>query len=128
MSAETKKEGEEERKKIMDMVSNLAKNLCSNNELEDLVKCINNASTWSDEEITKYIANSLPDPEKSIYLSNTEPFNTEFKLTLKISGIFANLINAFTAALDYHIKQADRFLNSTNSKTTKSNKNKKFKN
>jgi len=127
MSAETKKEEEEERK-TMDMVDKLAKNLCSNNELGDIVKCIDNALKWSDEKLTKYIADSLPDPEKSIYLSNTKPFNEEFRLILGISGIFANLINAFTAALDYHIKQADRFLNSTNSKTTKSNKNKKNKN
>ena len=126
MSTEVKKE--EEKKKIMDMVSNLAKNLCSDDKLEDLVKCINNALAWSDEELTKYIAKSLPDPEKSIYLSNTKPFNNEFMLTLKISGIIANLINAFVAALDYHINQADRILNSTNSKTTKFNKNKKFKN
>ena len=83
--------GREEEEKIMDMVRKLAINLCSNDELENRVKCIDNALSWSDEEITKYIANSLPDPEKSIYLNNTHSFNEVFKITLEISGIFANL-------------------------------------
>ena len=93
--------GSEEEEKIMDMVRKLAINLCSNNELENTVKCIDNALSWSDEEITKYIANSLPDPEKSIYLSNTHSFNNVFKITLGTSGIFASLINTFVVALDF---------------------------
>ena len=97
------------------MVSKLASNLCSNDELEDMVKCIDNALSWSDEELTRYIANSLPDPEKSIYLSDTHPFNVEFRLTLSISGIIASLINIIVVALDYHINQANHILNSTNS-------------
>jgi len=104
--------GSEEEEKIMDMVRKLAINLCSNDELEDRVKCTDNALSWSDEEITKYIANSLPDPEKSIYLNNTHSFNEVFKITLGISGIFASLINTFVVALDYHIEQVDRVLNS----------------
>ena len=109
----TKQRGEsEEEEKIMDMVRKLAINLCSNDELENTVKCIDNALSWSDEEITKYIANSLPDPEKSIYLNNTHSFNEVFKITLGISGIFANILNTFVVALDYHIKQVDRVLNS----------------
>jgi len=96
----------------MDMVRKLAINLCSNNELENRVKCIDNALSWSDEEITKYIANSLPDPEKSIYLSNTHSFNEVFKITLEISGIFATILNTFVVALDYHIEQVNRVLNS----------------
>ncbi|MFP3045465.1 MAG: hypothetical protein RXR03_07680 [Thermocladium sp.] len=104
--------GSEEEEKTMDMVRKLAINLCSNDELENRVKCTDNALSWSDEEITKYIANTLPDPEKSIYLSNTHSFNEVFKITLGISGIFATLINTFVVALDYHIKQMDRVLNS----------------
>ena len=104
--------GREEGEKIMDMVRKLAINLCSNDELENRVKCTDNALSWSDEEITKYIANSLPDPEKSIYLNNTHSFNEVFKITLGISGIFASLINTFVVALDYHIEQVDRVLNS----------------
>ena len=104
--------GSEEGEKIMDMVRKLAINLCSNNELENRVKCIDNALSWSDEEITKYIANSLPDPEKSIYLSNTHSFNEVFKITLEISGIFATILNTFVVALDYHIEQVNRVLNS----------------
>ena len=104
--------GREEEEKIMDMVRKLAINLCSNNELENTVKCTDNALSWSDEEITKYTANSLPDPEKSIYLSNTHSFNEVFKITLGISGIFATILNTFVVALDYHIKQMDRVLNS----------------
>jgi len=104
--------GSEEGEKIMDMVRKLAINLCSNDELENRVKCIDNALSWSDEEITKYIANSLPDPEKSIYLSNTHSFNEVFKITLEISGIFANILNTFVVALDYHIEQVNRVLNS----------------
>jgi len=99
----------------MDMVRKLASNLCSNDELEDMVKCIDNALAWSDEELTKYIANSLPDPEKSIYLSDTHSFNEVFRLTLRISGIIASLINIIVVALDYHINQANHILNSTNS-------------
>ena len=108
--------GSEEGEKIMDMVRKLAINLCSNNELENRVKCIDNALSWSDEEITKYIANSLPDPEKSIYLSNTHSFNEVFKITLEISGIFANILNTFVVALDYHIEQVNRVLNSAKKK------------
>jgi len=109
----TKQRGEsEEEEKIMDMVRKLAINLCSNDELEDRVKCTDNALSWSDEEITKYIANSLPDPEKSIYLNNTHSFNEVFKITLGISGIFASLINTFVVALDYHIEQVNRVSNS----------------
>ena len=104
--------GSEEEEKIMDMVRKLAINLCSNNELENTVKCTDNALSWSDEEITKYIANSLPDPEKSIYLNNTHSFNDVFKITLGISGIFATILNTIAVALDYHIKQANRILNS----------------
>ena len=100
----------------MDMVRKLAINLCSNDELENTVKCIDNALSWSDEELTKYITNSLPDPEKSIYLSNTHSFNNVFKITLGTSGIFASLINTFVVALDYHIKQMDRVLNSAKKK------------
>jgi len=104
--------GSEEGEKIMDMVRKLAINLCSNDELENRVKCIDNALSWSDEELTKYIANSLPDPEKSIYLSNTHSFNEVFKITLGISGIFATILNTFVVALDYHIEQVNRVLNS----------------
>ncbi len=50
--------GSEEEEKTMDMVRKLAINLCSNDELEDRVKCVDNALSWSDEELTKYIANS----------------------------------------------------------------------
>ncbi len=96
----------------MDMVKKLAINLCSNDELEDRVKCTDNALSWSDEELTKYIANSLPDPEKSIYLSNTHSFNEVFKITLGISGIIATILNAFVVALNYHIEQMDRVSNS----------------
>ena len=108
--------GSEEGEKIMDMVRKLAINLCSNDELENRVKCIDNALSWSDEELTKYIANSLPDPEKSIYLSNTHSFNEVFKITLGISGIFATILNTFVVALDYHIEQMDRVLNSAKEK------------
>ena len=87
-------------------------NLCSNDELENTVKCIDNALSWSDEELTKYIANSLHDPEKSIYLNNTHSFNEVFKITLGTSGIFASLINTFVVALGYHIEQVNRVLNS----------------
>jgi len=109
----TKQRGEsEEEEKIMDMVRKLAINLCSNDELENTVKCIDNALSWSDEELTKYITNSLPDPEKSIYLSNTHSFNEVFKITLGISGIFATILNTIAVALDYHIEQVNRVLNS----------------
>ena len=108
--------GSEEGEKIMDMVRKLAINLCSNDELENRVKCIDNALSWSDEELTKYIANSLPDPEKSIYLSNTHSFNEVFKITLGISGIFATILNTFVVALDYHIEQVNRVLNSAKKK------------
>ena len=109
----TKQRGEsEEEEKIMDMVRKLAINLCSNDELEDRVKCIDNALSWSDEELTKYITNSLPDPEKSIYLNNTHSFNEVFKITLGISGIFATILNTIAVALDYHIEQVNRVLNS----------------
>ena len=104
--------GSEEGEKTMDMVRKLAINLCSNDELENTVKCIDNALSWSDEELTKYIANSLPDPEKSIYLNNTHSFNEVFKITLGISGIFATILNTFVVALDYHIEQVNRVLNS----------------
>ena len=104
--------GREEGEKIMDMVRKLAINLCSNDELENRVKCTDNALSWSDEELTKYITNSLPDPEKSIYLSNTHSFNEVFKITLGISGIFATILNTIAVALDYHIEQVDRVLNS----------------
>jgi len=104
--------GSEEEEKIMDMVRKLAINMCSNDELENTVKCIDNALSWSDEEITKYIANSLPDPEKSIYLNNTHSFNEVFKITLGISGIFASILNTIVVALDYHIEQVNRVLNS----------------
>ncbi len=104
--------GSEEEEKTMDMVRKMAINLCSNDELEDRVKCTDNALSWSDEELTKYIANSLPDPEKSIYLSNTHSFNEVFKITLGISGIIATILNTFVVALNYHIEQMDRVSNS----------------
>jgi uncharacterized membrane protein len=107
-----RRKGKEE--KTMDMVRKLAINLCSNDELKDRVKCMDNALSWSDEELTKYIANSLPDPERSIYLSNTQPFNETFRGILSIIDIFATIINTIVFVIQY-MDQVNRESNSTNS-------------
>ena len=65
------------------VVRELALNSCSNRELNDKEECVRNISSWSDEELTRYIIHSLLDPNKTMYLSdylsNTKVFNEVFK-------------------------------------------------
>jgi hypothetical protein len=65
------------------VVRELALNSCSNRELSDKEECVRNISSWSDEELTRYIIHSLLDPNKAMYLSdylsNTKVFNEVFR-------------------------------------------------
>ena len=65
------------------VVRELALNSCSNLRLNDKEECVRNISSWSDEELTRYIIHSLLDPNKAMYLSdylsNTKAFNEVFK-------------------------------------------------
>lgn len=65
------------------VVRELALNSCSNHELSDKEECVRNISSWSDEELTRYIIHSLLDPNKAMYLSdylsNTKVFNEVFR-------------------------------------------------
>jgi len=65
------------------VVRELALNSCLNRELSDKEECVRNISSWSDEELTRYIIHSLLDPNKAMYLSdylsNTKVFNEVFR-------------------------------------------------
>jgi hypothetical protein len=65
------------------VIRELALNSCSNRELDEKEECVRNISSWSDEELTRYIIHSLLDPNKTMYLSdylsNTKAFNEVFK-------------------------------------------------
>lgn len=65
------------------VVRELALNSCLNRELSDKEECVRSISSWSDEELTRYIIHSLLDPNKAMYLSdylsNTKVFNEVFK-------------------------------------------------
>ena len=70
-------------KVLLDEVRELAIELCLGGEVEERLKCINDALLWDDAKIAEYLLKALPYSDQKYYLRNTQLYNAMFRTALR---------------------------------------------